>query len=221
MKKVWLTLAVLAAAIAGYFVWRSFSLPAYGWLVFGPEGQVRMIARVEKDAVHVDLNRNGRFETAERFPATEAQLSIPVSDGETSYVIKKASRFEHDGTHHAIVDVDVNGKAEFRQHADLSLSRTRSGASIAHFNGPMEIQAQTILWELPKDLALTRSEKGTDMRVNIGTIRKAQRCWTTVYTQDKTNAFFPTNVFPWVEVRFPASTNGPALIVRYPLDKVC
>ena len=212
----------MALAIGGYFAWQLLTPPKYGWLVFGPEGRVRMLLKADDDSVSLDLNRNGRFDAAERFSVSSAEpLSIPVSESKNSYLITRISSYEHDGQRNATVQVEVKGAAEFRQLGDLFLSRTQAGAAIAHFNGPLEVQAQTILWELPKDLALRRGDKGTDIRVNIGTIRKEQRCWTTVYTQDRTNAFFPTNVFPWVAVEFPGKTNAPAIVARYALDRVC
>jgi hypothetical protein len=222
MKKLLGAMAVVVLAIAGYFSWQFLTTPKYGWLVFGPEGQVRVLLRANAKSNDLDLNRNGRFEGAERFNISGAEpLSIPISDGKTSYLVTRMSAYENDGARNATVEVQVKGTAEFRQLGDLFLSRTRAGAPIAHFNGPLEVQAQTIFWELPKDLALRRGDKGTDIRVNIGTIRKEQRCWTTVFTQDRTNAFFPTNVFPWVAVEFPGKTNGSAIVARYALDKVC
>jgi hypothetical protein len=222
MKKLFGAMAVVVLAITGYLTWHFLTTPKYGWLVFGPEGKVRVLLRSSINANDLDLNRNGRFEAAERFKVSSAEpLSIPISDGKTSYLIRKMSSYEYEGRRNTTVEVEVTGQPGFRQLGDLFLSRTRAGAPIAHFNGPLEVQAQTILWELPKDLALRRGDKGTDIRVNIGTIRKDQQCWTTVYTQDRTNAFFPTNVFPWVEVEFPNKTNSAAIVERYALDKVC
>jgi hypothetical protein len=222
MKKLLAAMAVVGLASAGYFAWWFLPTPKYGWLVFGPEGQVRVLLRANAKLNELDLNRNGRFEAAERFNISGAEpLSIPISDGKTSYLVRKISSYDYEGRRNTTVEVEVTGKPGFRQLGDLFLSRTRAGAAIAHFNGPLEVQAQTILWELPKDLALRRGDKGTDIRVNIGTIRKEQRCWTTVFTQDRTNAFFPTNVFPWVAVEFPGKTNGSAIVERYALDKVC
>ena len=222
MKKLLGAIAVVALAIAGYFVWQFLTTPRFGWLVFGPDGQVRMLLKTDDDMVSLDLNRDGRFDAAERFSLSRAEpLSIPVSDGRNSYLITQISRYNYEELRNATVQVEIKGKAEFRQLGDLFLSRTRAGAPIAHFNGPLEVQAQTILWELPKDLVLRRGDKGTDIRVNIGTIGKEKQCWTTVYTQDRTNAFFPSNVFPWVAVEFPGKTNAPAIVARYPLDQVC
>src|SRR6185503_10200054 len=222
MKRLWAIIAIAVLAVAGYFAWHSLSTPRYGWLVFGSEGHVRMLLRANGGSIDLDLNRNGRFGAAERFTISRAgPLSIPVSDGKTSYFITKMSSYDYDRRQHLTIEVAVKGKTDFRQLADLFLSRTRVNAAIAHFNGPLEVQAQTILWELPEGLVLRRGEKGTDIRVNIGTIRKDERCWTTVYTQDRTNAFFPTNVFPWVAIEFPGKANNSTIVARYALDKVC
>jgi hypothetical protein len=220
MKKLWAIVAMLVLAVSAYAAWQFLVTPKYGWLVFGPEGKVRMLLRADGDAASIDLNRNGRFDAAEHLKASPTR-SIPVSDGKTSYVISGIGHYANGGSRNVTVTVDVKGPPEFRQLGDLSLSRSRASAPIAHFNGPLKIEPQTLYWELPPDLALRRGDKGTDMRVNIGTIRKADRCWTMVYTQDRTNAFFPTNVFPWVDVEFPSMKGGSPILVRYPLDKVC
>jgi hypothetical protein len=219
MKGLWAAIAIVVVTIAGYFTWRVLTTPRYGWLVFGPKADVRMLLRADEGEVSIDLDRDGRFDRAERIK--DVPRSIPSSDGRTSYVITRISNYEDNGRRHLTIQAEVKGAPEFRQLADLQLSRTRQGAATAHFNGPLEVQVQTIYWEVPKDLVLRRGDKGTDMRVNIGTIRKEERCWTTVFTQNETNAFFATNVFPWLAVEFPSRTGTSPVLVRYPLDRVC
>jgi hypothetical protein len=180
MKKLWTTIAIVVLTIAGYFTWQVLITPRYGWLIFGPKGDTRMLLRADEGGVSIDLNRDGRFDRAERIK--DVPRSIPLSDGGTSYVITRISNYQDNGRGHVTLQVDVKGAPEFRQLADLLLARTRQGATVAHFNGLLEVQVQTIYWEVPKGLVLRRGEKGTDMRVNIGTIQKEQRCWTTVFT---------------------------------------
>lgn len=222
MKKVWIITAIILASLGSYLWWRS-APQQYGWLAFGPNGQLRMLLRVDRETASIDLNRNGKFERTEQVPIG-ALKSHPllISEGKVSYTVTKISCFSvNNKLRDAMVFVDVKGPLEFQQVADVMLSRNRMGGAVAHFNGPLEVQAQTILWELPPDLALRRGDKPTDIRVNIGTYRKADRCWTAVCTQDKTNSVFPPEVFPTVEVEFPATPGKPPFTERYALDRVC
>jgi hypothetical protein len=181
-----------------------------------------LVLRVDPRTVSIDLNRNGKFERTEQIPiGTLGDRPVMISEGDVAYAINGLSYFPDDKLRHAVVSVDVKGPLAFRQIGDVMLSRTRTGGSVAHFNGPLEVQAQTIFWELPPDLALRRGDKPTDIRVNIGTYRKADRCWTAVRTQDKTNSVFPPEVFPTVEVEFPATSGKPPVTERYALDRVC
>jgi hypothetical protein len=222
MKKVWIITAIILASLGSYLGWRSVPRQ-YGWLTFGPNVQLRMLLRVDRETVSIDLNRNGKFERTEQVPIGALKdHPLMISEGKVSYVITKITEYSWaNGPRDAMVYVDVKGPLEFQQMADVMLSRTRRGASVAHFNGPLAVQAQTILWELPPDLALRRGDKPTDIRVNIGTYRKADRCWTAVCTQDKTNSVFPAGVFPTVEVEFAAAPGKSPVTARYALDKVC
>src|SRR5215207_4832601 len=106
MKKLCATIAAAVLAITGYFAWQFLVTPQYGWLVFGPEGHVRMLLRANGGSIDLDLNRNGRFGTAERFTISSAgPLSIPVFDGKTSYLITKMSRYDYDRRQHLTIEV--------------------------------------------------------------------------------------------------------------------
>jgi hypothetical protein len=221
MKKVSTISAIILASFGGYLLWRSVP-QQYGWLAFGPKGDVRMLLRMDGETVSIDLNRNAKFERTERVPINAlVNRPVMISEGKVSYAITEVSSYSDNGSRHAIVSVDVKGPLEFRQIGDVMLSRSRTAASIAHFNGPLMVQAQTILWDLPRDFALRRGDKPTDMRVNIGTFRKADRCWTAIRTQDKARPVFPSDVVPILEVEFPAKSGKPPIAARYPLDKVC
>src|SRR5262245_17603999 len=102
---------------------------------------------------------------------------------------------EHVG-HSCLVEVHVeaSGRPSFSQLADIGLGRTRRRAGHGHFNGPLKVQAQTVAWQLPPGLALRRGDKPTDVRVLIGTLDGATRCWTTVMVMGTNGSSrFPTN----------------------------
>ncbi len=221
MKRVCIITGLLLAGLGSYLIWRSIP-ERYAWLVFGPEGKTRMLLCMDRDAASIDFNRDGKFDLTERIRMPATNHSIPILDGKTSYTITGVSRYDYGKSRDAIVSVDIKGTLEFRQIGDVMLSRSRKGAAVAHFNGPLTVQAQTILWELPPDLVLRRGDKPTDIRVNIGTIRKADRCWTAIRTHDdKRQSVFPRDVFPVVNVEFPTKSGTSSVVIRYPLDEVC
>src|SRR5678815_3810091 len=126
MKKVWIITALILTAVASFLGWRSFP-QQYGWLAFGPNAELRMLLRVHRGTVSIDLNRNGKFERAEQMPIDALKdRPIRISEGKLSYVITKITQHSFaNGPPDAMVYVDVKGPLEFQQIGDLMLSRTR------------------------------------------------------------------------------------------------
>src|SRR5262249_25777513 len=142
--------------------------------------------------------------------------------GDVAYTLTHPRAYHDESLgYRCLVEAEIGGKQPFRQLADIGLGRWRRTAGMRHFNGPLTVQAQSKAWQLPAGLALRRGEKPTDVRVLIGTLDAATRCWTTVFVMGTNGqSLFPTNVYPFVDVDFPAKgTNVERLHVRYPLKE--
>ena len=102
---------------------------------------------------------------------------------------------------------------------ELFLDRDGDG----RFNGPLTVQAQTIRWQLPPELALARGDEPTDLRAIIGTLDPATECWTTVLVHGTNNqSNFSANVHPVVDVEYPPKVAGARpMQVRYALKEFC
>src|SRR5262249_1549636 len=97
------------------------------------------------------------------------------------------------------------------------------GSPLAHFHGPLTVEASTINWKLPPNLSLHRGTKPTDLRAHVGTMDAQKRCWVVVRTHDsKSHLVFPQGVHPFVDVEFPSKAKtDPPIKRRYPLADVC
>ena len=63
----------------------------YCWLVFGPEGNLRILVRRNGNAIAVDADGNGSFGWKERFASAKdcKEIKIADPDGKTNYRIAR------------------------------------------------------------------------------------------------------------------------------------
>jgi len=195
----------------------------YCWLVFGPRGEHRLLLHQSGDEWFLDRDGDGSFKGPDERLGYDPHISL-TNLGGVDYTLTSLRAY-HDQTlgDRCYVQAEVRGAQTFRQLADIGLGRSRLTAGLGHFNGPLTVQAQTVCWELPPGLALRRGDRSNDVRVLIGTVDRATRCWTTVSVMESLGASrFPTNVHPFVDVEYPAQdAGGAALHVRYPLKQFC
>lgn len=217
---------VLALALGAWYLLARGDT-RYCWLVFGPNGDTRLLLRVAGEELFLDRDGDGRFSgpgevlgRAELGPDVE----ITSRDRSTSYVLKGFQLFdEPEIGPRCLIRAEVRGALNFAQLADAGLGRFRWTAPVAHFNGPLTVQVQSIRWKLPPDLALARGDSPTDLRVIIGTVDGATECWTTVLVHGTNNqSNFSTNVHPVVDVEYPSKVAGARpMQVRYALKEFC
>lgn len=229
MKKALLcTLPVLAlAGIGGFFLYPR-PAPQFGWLVFGPEARVRVLVCMRGEAVALDLyvdglatGRSDRF----RHPYACQDIAITDPDGLTTYVITRMSGEEVQAgvPTGLLVQVKVQGSVEYGQSADLvALAPDREAAPVAHFHGPLTVQAQTLDWKLPPGLVLRRSATPMTLRALVGTLDAEQGCWVVVRSENSGTPTFTNGVHPVVDITFPpGNPGGPPVTRPYTLDQVC
>jgi len=220
-----LYLALVLALGVWYLVGRGDD--RYCWLIFGPKGDTRLLLRVTGEELFLDRNGDGRFDgPGERLgrPELAPKVELTSHDGRTRYVLRNFRLFEEPELgHHCLIDAEIKGSLEFAQMADAGLGRLRRTAPVAHFNGPLTVQAQSILWKLPPELALVRGDKPADLRVLIGTLDAATKCWASVRVQGTNQqSLFPTNVHPVVDIEYPPKSSGvQPQRVRYALKEFC
>jgi len=218
----------LLAVVVGLLTWRGLhSENRFCWLVFGPNGEHRLLLSKTSRGWFLDRDGDGRFTgRGEALGVWERSRLVTLTNlGGVNYTLSFPRDYRDETVGERCLmeaDVGVGGPTPYRQLADIGLGRSRRTAGIGHFNGPLTVQLQTVAWQLPPGLALRRGEKPTDVRALIGTVDAATRCWTTVFVMNPKGCLFPTNVFPYVEVEFPASGSGREPIhVRYPLKEFC
>ena len=229
MKKKWLlslaVLAVLAGVVAyGY----AKAKPKYAWLVFGPEGKLRVQVCLEREALtleqFVDGKSTGR---KDHFKNTSdcANFTVPDPDGKTSYVITNISdRVDKpDGPTQLMADIDIKGPLEYRQYCDLEMKEDPEKARTGHFHGPLSAGPVTISWKIPPKLALQRGDQPTDLPALVGTMDVDKGCWVVIRSHGaKNEPAFSKGIHPYVDVEFPAKEAGaPSIKKRYPLDQFC
>jgi hypothetical protein len=207
-------------------------VPQCCWLAFGPQANVRVLVRLDGEAVtleqYVGDRPTGRMEQfQDRYECKGVTIEDP--DGRTSYVLTGMSGTAAKGDEPArlLVRVSVKGPVEYREYCDIvPVSPDPARAGLAQFHGPLTVQAQTVNWEVPADLALRRGDRATDLRAVVGTMDACKGCWVVVCSHEsaggKTTPAFPPGVHPFVDVEFPAQRPGdPPLHCRYPLDQFC
>jgi hypothetical protein len=231
MKKRMLVLLVplvLLVGIGAYFLERG-AKPVYSWLVFGPDAKVRVLVCLDGEAVSLTHYTNGHpTGRSKRFRDLQDLKEVAVADpdGTTSYVITGMSRINMKSGQatELLVNVDIKGPINYRQYCDLAgMAGNPEGAPLAHFHGPLTVEASTINWKLPPNLCLHRGTKPTDLRAHVGTMDAQKRCWVVVVTHDnKRQPAFPQGVHPFVDVEFPSKAKtAPPIKRRYPLADVC
>ncbi len=234
-RKTRLLAAALAALVAaggyGLAVRLRQDTPGYGWLVFGPTAEVRVLVTVAGDSITL---RHFAGETptgrVEQFKCTGEPLEITLTDpdGVASYVIRRMSvspstAEKAEAAKELIVNVDVHGPVEYKQYSDMpTLAREPTRALVSHFHGPLAIGPVTNNWEIPPGLALRRGP-GNDLRATVGTMDAARGCWVVVKSHEAADeCLFPSTVRPVVDVEYPPKrAGGPPVQRRYRLDQFC
>jgi hypothetical protein len=221
-------LVILLAGSGAYFL-DSRSNPQYGWLVFGRDARVRVLVCLDGEALSLTHYANGEpTGRNERFTRPQDLKEVAVSDpdGRASYMITGMSSQNVKAGQPAelVVEVHIKGPIDYRQYCVLvGMAGNTEGAPLAHFHGPLTVEASTINWKLPPNLSLQRGNKPTDLRAHVGTMDAQKRCWVVVRTHDdKSQSAFPQGVHPFVDVEFPSKEKaGPPVKRRFALDKVC
>jgi hypothetical protein len=227
-KRVFLLLVPIALlGVIGAYSSELWSRFECAWLVFGPEGNVRVLVRVDGDAVsltHYDSGKpTGRKESFRHWQEIK-DVAVADPDGKTCYVITGMSRVRVKKPTELLVNVEIKGPINYHQYGDLTgMTGDPARAPLAHFHGPLTVEASTINWKLPPDVALVRGNKPTELRAHIGTMDAKKHCWVVVRTHEtKDQPAFPPGVYPVVDVAFPAKNKAaPPIQRRYPLAAVC
>lgn len=230
MKRALLLLAgmVVASLVVAFSSLAADSKTQYCWLHFGPEARLRILVRLDGQAISLEHYLDGKA-TGERpaFATVEECKDVRLSDpdGKTQYVITSLSVLEGKADEPAqlMADVDIKGPVSYQQYCDVTLDGDLNQAKLAHFHGPLQVEAQTILWKLPPDLCLERSAKPTDLYATVGTLDRDKGCWVVVRSHvSREKSAFPDGVRPKVEIEFPpAKAGGPPIVKQYPLDEFC
>jgi hypothetical protein len=220
-------LGLVAGLAASFF--RPPPKPEYCWLLFGPRTEVRVLVRLDGEAVSLEHYAGDRpTGRTEQFKDRSECKNITIADpdGKTSYVITRLSGTvaKPGAPSDLMASVDIKGPLEYRQYCDVvAMAADPKAAPVAHFHGPLTVEAQTLFWKLPPGLALHRGGKPTDLRAFVGTMDAKRGCWVVVRTHEGQDLpAFPKGVHPFVDVEFPAKKPGaPPIKKRYPLDQFC
>lgn len=233
-KKLFFSAAVVALLFLGGYVLSVQLRPAnaeYAWLVFGPKAKVRVLVTVAGDAISLrHYEREEPTGREEQFKEQEqpSEITLADADGVTSYVIRSIRISRKDakkGTPtELLVNVEIKGPVKYRQYSDApKMASELKTAPVSHFHGPLTIGPVTINWKIPSDLALRRGEKGTDLRVFIGTMDAKRGCWVVVKVHESLDkCLFPNDVRPVADIEFPSKKMGdPPIKRRFTLDRFC
>jgi hypothetical protein len=231
VRNLRLSLIVLLAAVVGASIYVLFHRPPqYCWLVFGPESQVRILVRVDGDALSLthflDREPTGRRERFRRFPDCK-DVSFCDSDGRTSYLITRAGRTcDHISGEptQILFHVDISGTFNYRQYCDITaLPCEPDSAPLAHFHGPLTVDLYTLDWKPSAEQLLKRGAEPSDLLAQIGTFDSQRHCWVVVRFQDQDagTSPFPKGLHPFVDVEFPPKgPNDAPINRRYPLPEL-
>jgi hypothetical protein len=203
--------------------------PTFGWLHFGPDAKVRVLVRLNGQAVSLTEYLGGKpTDRVERFKTQDAckDVTIRDPDGKTSYVITRLNAFQavKGGTLDLMVDVDIHGPLKYQQYCDIvGTTPSPEKAPMAHFHGPLIVEPRKIYWKLPESVNLQRGNKPSDLYANIGTMDAKRGCWVVVRTQDsKGKSIFAPDAAPFVDIEFPPKkAGGPPIKRHYDLKEVC
>jgi hypothetical protein len=231
MKKTVISV-VLLTAVAGAVAYLQVHRPQpqFCWLVFGPETKVRILARVDGDAISLTHFLNGEpTGRVDRFKGCPKCKNVSFSDpdGKTSYLITRAGRtcgHKAGDPTEIFFHVDISGPLNYRQYCDIqALPCDPDSAQLAHFHGPLAIKVYSLNWEVPSDQSLKRGREPTDVYANIGTFDIQKNCWVVVRFegQDARQLPLTKEIHPAVDVEFPSKdANGPPIKRRYPLAEL-
>src|SRR6266849_7228585 len=210
MRKKRLSLFVSLAALV---IIASFFLPSttrqYCWLVFGEEGRVKVrVCRTAHGLLldfYVDGRRTGRQEEFADRPWRNITIEDPGNQSSCVITQMVWSPYQEGRPTMLFINVDIHGPVEYRQYSEIrAMSADPDRAPVAHFHGPLKVEAQTIKWQLPAGLALRRGKQTKDLYAWIGTTDAETRCWVIVWSKDaKGQSPLATGVFPFADLEFP------------------
>jgi len=219
--------AVLAAPLLAKVLFSPPDRGAYFWMHFGKEARLRVLVRVEGEALAIDANGDGRFSTSEYYSSWKncRDLAIRDPDGRTSYLVTGVGYYE-DGTpaeRHWMVSVTVQGPLTFRQYCDVGVSSFRAWAPVAHFNGPLTVQLSQSQGKIPEHLKLKHGSRPSELTAIVATVNRDRGCWTVVRTHETNkNAEWFKGAVPVVDIEFPPRQAGqPYVKQRFALRETC
>jgi hypothetical protein len=229
MRKWALPACLLAGLLAGIgaFFLRPQPKPEYAWLVFGPEGSIRVLVTLNGEAVtldhYYDDKPTGR---KDRFPHRLECKDVTIDDprNKTTYTMTGMSgtAVKEGEPTELFADVTIQGPVGYRQYCDLTMTATTDAARLAHFHGPLTVEVKKTYWKMDSGLALRRGDKPTEMQVCVGTMNAEKGCWVAVRTHENDQPAFPKGVYPFVDVEFPPqNVDDPPIKRRYPLSEFC
>jgi hypothetical protein len=209
--------------------------PRYGLLVFGPEARTRVWVVQDGQTLYVDRNGDGdltgkdeRFNISSPNPQRKeigylmnCNIEIRDPDKRTRYVITSIGihpESETSAKRHLMANVDITGPVSYRQYCDAKLGASPDKAAIAHFHGPLTIEARTINWKLTPEVSrLPTGDPPGEINAVVGTMDAGQGCWVVVRSED-----LPKELHPVAEVAFPPQKLGDSTIKkRYRLENRC
>jgi hypothetical protein len=211
------------------FIFVSPDKPQYCWLLFGQNGESRVLVCLKGKAVTLEHYANGKPTGRRdefRDHAECQNVAVADPDGNTSCVITRLTELEVPAGAHAeiMVRVEIKGPVSYRQYCDVQeMADDPEKAPLSHFHGPLTVEVRKTNYEIHPGLSLKRGDKATDLFAVVGTMDAHQGCWVVVNSQgDDDGRAFPEGVCPVVDVEFPSRREGgPPIRRRYPLDRVC
>jgi hypothetical protein len=182
------------------------SQPLYGRLVFGPEARVSVWLIVDGERTYLDRSGSDTPRKRERVDGL-SQIEIADPNGQTRYRIRAANGFHvqrgsNREAHLEKVCVDIQGPIAYRQRCDVPLSDDPKTVAAPHFHGPLTLMP---LAGAPKPVAVIGGPL-LSLPVSVGTASPSGD-WRVVVC-GRLGHFgipdLPRNVFPTVEIDFPA-----------------
>jgi hypothetical protein len=226
---VYLAASLLLLTAMGAFFFASLGKPQYSWLLFGQDGESRVLICLRGKAVSLEHYANGKPTGRRDEFREEAEcknIAVADPDGKTSYVITSLRENEVPAGAHAeiMVHVEIKGPVSYRQYCDVQeMADDPEKAPLSHFHGPLTAEVRKTNFEIHPGLSLKRGDKPTDIFAVVGTMDAQKGCWVVVSSQgDDNQRLFPEGVHPVVDVEFPSRQKAdPPIRRRYPLDRVC
>jgi hypothetical protein len=235
---------VKRGAFLAVLVLVGFALPgeageqtSYCWLAFGPDGKLRVLARLEGNSItlqrHVGKEVVGK---AEQFASLKECKGVTVQDpgAKTSYVIQAVEDLNlvpQLGRGVEVV-VEIKGPVGYRQAARVQMARRLEKAPVIRFHAPlvsglaedMRNAKGTLVWKPPAGLHLIRGDKPTDLYLTVRNKTPERGSYVVVVVTDETGkkCLFPDGVRPVVDVEFlPGKPGARPVKKRYALDRFC